>query len=432
MTFPIRSWQFALLLCAGVVAGLCSETALGEVLRSLSPQSRITAVQPMTGIVLWADSPQRQTDAIQLEFAYMKYDAIVTTAGVYNWNAVDDLLNGIAQRHHQAILRFYDTYPGQETTVPAYIKALPDYHETVGQSEGQRTVFPDWRHSELKSFILEFYTRFAERYDNDPRLAFLETGFGLWAEYHIYDGPSILGQTFPDKSFQATFLQHLNATFTTTLWMISIDAADDSMTPLAEQPALLGLAFGVFDDSFLCENHSQTNEPNWDFFDRTRWRRSPAGGEFSYYTAQDQSDALAPNGPHGVSFEQAARDFHITFMIGNDQPNYQPLSRIREAGQACGYRFRVTEFACAADASRVKIENFGVAPLYYDAWVAVNGVRATVSLKGLAPGEIRECLVAAGGPSPQLTIECDRLVPGQRIQYEANLTNAAVDWTIYQ
>jgi hypothetical protein len=41
-------------------------------------------------------------------------------------------------------------------------------------------------------------------------------------------------------------------------------------------------------------------------------------------------------------------------------------------------------------------------------------------------------LVAAGGPSPQLTIECDRLVPGQRIQYEANLTNAAVDWTIYQ
>ena len=69
MTFPIRSWQFALLLCAGVVAGLCSETALGEVLRSLSPQSRITAVQPMTGIVLWADSPQRQTDAIQLEFA---------------------------------------------------------------------------------------------------------------------------------------------------------------------------------------------------------------------------------------------------------------------------------------------------------------------------------------------------------------------------
>ena len=34
---------------------------------------------------------------------------------------------------------------------------------------------------ELKRFVKEFHTRFSARYDHDPRLAFVQTGFGLWA-----------------------------------------------------------------------------------------------------------------------------------------------------------------------------------------------------------------------------------------------------------
>ena len=43
---------------------------------------------------------------------------------------------------------------------------------------------------------------FAARYDDDPRIAFLQVGFGLWGEYHIYD---------PGESF--VFLLDVQNTF---------------------------------------------------------------------------------------------------------------------------------------------------------------------------------------------------------------------------
>ena len=43
----------------------------------ISLQSQITGVQPMTGIVLWADNAKRNTDAISLEYSYMQYTDIV-------------------------------------------------------------------------------------------------------------------------------------------------------------------------------------------------------------------------------------------------------------------------------------------------------------------------------------------------------------------
>lgn len=69
----------------------------------------------------------------------------------------------------------------------------------------------------------------------------------------------------------------------------------------------------------------------------------------------------------------------------------------------------------------VTIRNDGVAPIYYDAYPTVNGVRGSDSLRGLLPGTSVTASIAAGGSDPVLTIECDRLVPGQEIQFEADL-----------
>jgi hypothetical protein len=400
---------------AGVVLTLvCQDDAL----RPVPLRSKVAHVQPMTGIVLWSDATGVKTDAIQLEFSYLRYGDVVARAGEYDWAAVERLLDGIAGRGHQAVLRFHDTYVGRKTAVPDYLKKLPDYKETTAPSERKPTDFPDWSHPELQRFILEFYAKFAEKYDRDPRIAFLETGFGLWAEYHIYDGPMKLGKTFPDREFQEKFLRHLATVLRRTPWMISVDAAADH-APMKAKRELLDLPFGNFDDSFLCRQHAKENEPNWTFFGRDRYLRAPAGGEFSYYTDHDQKEALAPGGPHGVPFEKAAKEFHITFMIGSDQPTYRKMDRIREAGLACGYRFRISEFRTGGGRSKVTVSNQGVAPLYHDAFVAVNGVRSKETLKGLRPGENRTFEVASEGE--KLTIESDRLVAGQRIEFDADL-----------
>ena len=184
------------------------------------------SVAPMTGIVLWDDNGENTTDAIQLEYSYVGYDQVVSEKGVYDWQTVDAKLTSIGARGHQAVLRFYFDYVGKPTTVPAYIKQLSDYSEVTAKSEGKQTGFSDWSHPELQTFVLQFYSELAKRYDNDRRLAFLQTGFGLWAECHIYDGPLDLGKTFPSKDFQARFAKHLDGTFKQLPWMISIDAAD--------------------------------------------------------------------------------------------------------------------------------------------------------------------------------------------------------------
>ena len=412
----------SVLLLAGLASLFSGEMVAraDDGFRPVPIKSQITRVQPMTGLVLWTTSEHNRTDAVQLEYSYMKYNAVVKRRGEYDWSSVDKLLDAVAGRGHQAVLRFYFVYPGQENTVPDYIKSLADYQETRGKSEGKATSFCDWSHPEQKRFTLEFYEKLAERYDRDPRLAFVETGFGLWAEYHIYDGPMKLGKTFPDKQFQAEFAQHLIKAFKQTPWLISVDAADDARAPYAGNGDLLKLPFGTFDDSFLCKQHKKENEPNWNALGRDRWKRAPAGGETSYYTTSDQKNFLAKDGPHGIPFEKAAAEFHLTFLIGNDQPNYQPIDRVRQAGLACGYKFQVVGFETSARQARVTVTNTGIAPIYHDAFVAVNGVRARESLKGLLPEEKRTFLVESGGDSPKLTIECDRLVHGQRIEFAAD------------
>ena len=116
-----------------------------------------------------------------------------------------------------------------------------------------------------------------------------------------------------------------------------------------------------------------------------------------------------------------AADFHVSFMIGDDQTRFQKSERIREASLSCGYRFQVEKFDASTTVSRLVISNTGIAPIYYDAFPSVNGIRSAESLKGLLPGQRRTFGVSAGGDKPKLTIDCERLVKGQSIGFDANL-----------
>lgn len=386
--------------------------------------ARVDGVQPMTGIVLWSDSKQASSGSIQLEFSYMLYNEVCKAKDSYDWSVVDKLLDEIAAHGHQAVLRFRYTYPGYSCAVPDYIKALPDYEATNGKSEGKRTEFPDWRCSELQRFHKEFHRLFAERYDEDPRLAYLETGFGLWAEYHIYSGPFVEGQTFPSKDFQKEFFEGMEKWFAHTPWLISIDAADDKYGPFSIFPKLLDGSFGNFDDSFMCKDHDDYNTESWSFFGTERYKRAPFGGEFSYYKSSDQKHCLDPEGIYGRRFEDEVAHFHMSFIIGNDQPSYQSWNRIEEASRSMGYRFEILDFRVKEGVgSGVLVKNSGVAPIYHDAYVCVNGIRSKYNLRSLMPGEsvwvsVEDRKISG---SPALSIACDRLVPGQVIGYDADV-----------
>lgn len=387
-----------------------------DLYHSIHLQKQITHVQPMTGIVMWASSSHSKTDYIQLEFLKLGYNDVVQQKGVYNWTTVEENLKSIASRKHQAILRFQETEPGQKTSVPNFIKAISTYKETHEKIDGQDTYLPDWSNLEYQSFFLEFYEKLAEKYDSDHRLAFLQVGFGLWAEYHINDGPEVIGGTFPSLTFQTRLFNKLAGLFRQTPWAISEDAHVSGRAPFAADSNLLKLKFGIFDDSFHLAWKPGYNLQGWIFFGRNRFQESPVGGEIMF---PDKTFAESVT----KQWEQQARSFGITFLLGEQWPPWTTMAKIGEHGLACGYKFQVTSFKANSKDSIVSVKNIGVAPIYYDAFMTVNGIRSQESLKGLLPGMQHEFHVSSGGdPSKiKLTIECDRLVSGQSIEFKAEL-----------
>ena len=421
-----------LLLALGLVSCSCGEKPVPEPGPDPDPaefgtrvplQSAITHVQPMTGIVLWNTSGSNKKEYVQLEFSYMLYNDVCKEKDVFDWAPMDKLLKEVAARGHQAVVRFRYTYPGYSCAVPDYIKEWPGYEATNGKSEGRKTEFPDWRCEELQRFHMEVHRRFAERYDKDPRLAFVETGFGLWAEYHIYDGPCVIGRTFPSHEFQAQFLPKMDEWFQDTPWLFSIDAADSKYAPFHKQKELLDLRFGNFDDSFMCEDWNGYNYSSWKFFGEERYKKAPLGGEFSYYSDYDQKHVLDKGGMYGRVFEDVVAKVHMTFIIGNDQPGKQTPERIAEAAMSMGYRFEIRDFQVKdGELAAVRIANVGVAPIYRDAFVEVEGVRGDLNLRTLMPGDeawVKIPCKATTASRP--AIACDHLVAGQEIQYQADI-----------
>jgi len=389
-----------------------------DLFRNIHLQGEITHVQPMTGIVMWAPSSKSEMDYIQLEFVKLGYNDVVQQKGVYDWSTVEGYLKSIASRKHQAVLRFRETEPGEKTTVPDFIKRLKNYAETYEQIEGKGTDLPDWSNPEYQEFFLDFYEKLAKKYDNDQRLAFLEVGFGLWAEYHINGGSEVYGGTFPSLAFQAQLFNKLPVLFRQTPWAISEDAHQSGRSPFAADSSLLKLKFGIFDDSFDRAWKPGYNLAGWNFFGRQRFQNSPVGGEILF---KDKGNAFAES--VAMEWKQQAQSFGITFLLGEQWRDVTTIEKIRDHGLACGYKFQVTSFKANSKQSIVSVKNIGVAPIYYDAFMTVNGIRSQESLKGLLPGTQYEFHVSSGGdPSKiKLTIECDRLVLGQSIEFTAEL-----------
>ena len=420
--------------------------------------SQVTSVQPMTGLVLWPDEADDRFKTYgkshALEFTYLAPCKVVKSCNddgsiVYDWSYLDDLLDEVKSRNHQAVLRFFYEYPGEKMVddkegtsgVPAYIKALPDYHETSKKVKGDgMTYYADWGNAELKRFTKQFYTDFAKRYQSDPRIAFVEVGFGHWSEYHIYDENGVdikFDGNFPSKEYQKEFFLHLSDVMANIPWAISIDASDSDYTPFTKDKDLQKLEFGLFDDSFMHEGHEKKsgdgyNEECWEAMGKDRWKTGVCGGEISYYDDSDQEKFTNPKGMYGHTWEEQSAKYHITFMIANNNPSgknsYNTASRFKECSMATGYHFEVTKCVTDGTQTKITVKNNGVAPLYRDAYFAIGSIRSDKSLKGLLTDESIELTIDAalqcdnkGYAVSNPVIVSDYILDSQTIEYDCNI-----------
>lgn len=399
----------------------------------------ITSVQPMTGLVLWRthDQVDKYASATTLEFSYCLACKVVTGKKdgqiQYDWSYFEDILNDIASRNHQGIIRFRYENPGNTevgatgaTAVPQYIKDMSDYKETYNNTESGKTYYADWTNAELKWFTKQFITDFNERYKDDPRIAVIQLGFGHWSEGHIYGTQLKLGVNFPSKEYQKEYFTHVSNTLEIP-WGMSIDGGDSYYSPVADDEELLALEFGAFDDSFMHAGHelasgSGWNEMCWDGIGKEyRWIKGICGGEISYYTSNDQKNFLNPNGMYGWTWEAAAAKYHISYMLASSAPGgkYATVERFREAGMASGYTFRVSDCRTNGSETRLTVSNQGIAPIYRDAFFAIGNVQSETSLRGLLPGKGMEIIIpVALNDANDLQIVSPFILPNQKIEFE--------------
>lgn len=399
----------------------------------------ITSVQPMTGLVLWRthDQVDKYASATTLEFSYCLACKVVTGKKdgqiQYDWSYFEDILNDIASRNHQGIIRFRYENPGNTevgatgaTAVPQYIKDMSDYKETYNNTESGKTYYADWTNAELKWFTKQFITDFNERYKDDPRIAVIQLGFGHWSEGHIYGTQLKLGVNFPSKEYQKEYFTHVSNTLEIP-WGMSIDGGDSYYSPVADDEELLALEFGAFDDSFMHAGHelasgSGWNEMCWDGIGKEyRWIKGICGGEISYYTSNDQKNFLNPNGMYGWTWEAAAAKYHISYMLASSAPGgkHATVERFREAGMASGYTFRVSDCRTNGSETRLTVSNQGIAPIYRDAYFAIGNVQSETSLRGLLPGKGMEIIIpVALNDANDLQIVSPFILPNQKIEFE--------------
>ena len=138
-----------LIIASSAIAFLATAAFTAD--RSVALNKEIETLEPMKGIVFWPDQAKDQKDlqkSISLEFSYCLPCAVVkgkTDDKIdYDWSSFEKMLDDIASRGHQAIVRFRIEYPSATienasgctekvkgaTAVPNYIKANKSYTET--------------------------------------------------------------------------------------------------------------------------------------------------------------------------------------------------------------------------------------------------------------------------------------------------------------
>ena len=207
--------------------------------------------------------------------------------------------------------------------------------------------------------VVALVEKLGECWDNDPRVAFVETGIvGLWGEQHD-PAPSAALQKVVGDAFTSSFRHKLL---------------------MNRYPGLFtDYNFGIYWDSFGHKEEIPTHMPlltSARFV--SRWKTAPMGGEtaFDWGTplGKDPTDALVHNADYIVQLIRELHWNHLGWLSNYDRTNPIAVANAARVQDALGYRFVLDEVRFTAnlrpgDAFRVSlsVRNTGSSPLYY-AW----------------------------------------------------------------
>lgn len=339
-----------------------------------------------------------------LEWFYLPVNAVHLDEGVFDWSALENQLNQVASRGHQAVIRFYYDHPGDVSGIPRFLLdagvKVRAYDEPVDLGGGG--LCPDYADEKMRSSMKEFIAEFGKEYDGDPRIGFITEGLlGFWGEWHNWPFDTDIADGKPDWTIPAEVYEEVYQAFD--------DAFDTTCLLVREPKADVDNAkyrTGYHDDSFAYATLSAGNGgQEWSYMSRmieqgvgNAWEYAPIGGEVypplqseyfmeEYYKVTPNPDT-DPNADmvNRQDWDACVQESHASFLLCDKVKSYSGTTRENaiEASKSLGYDMQLTAAWYAdsiKDSGKLKlnldIRNNGVAPFYYghETWPILIGVK---------------------------------------------------------
>ena len=366
---------------------------------------------PLKGLVPYSGDV-RASFPHALEFDTLPYSLLVKGYDEFDWQPLETLLDDIAKRGHQAVLRIFLEYPGRPGIIPEFLvkdglKVHTYLNTNTDPFPPAQVETPDYEDKNLRRSLQAFITALGRKYDGDPRIGFLTAGLlGTWGEWHTYPRAEL----FASKKVQIEVMDAYEAAFRVTPVLLRYPAGENTFQKAknAHRP------FGYHDDSFAWATLDTGKEGDEWFYmtalaaagpeAESKWKTQPIGGEIRPEAWGRVFDE-APGDPGIQDIRTCVETTHASWLLDSGMfeknPDTQRVRRAEALVRRMGYELHCPKVTIGEGADgkltvRLEITNRGVAPFYYD-WKGEWGLLSdgTVAragnlsgtLTGLLPGD---------------------------------------------
>jgi hypothetical protein len=360
--------------CWLIAAAVVREVSAEQLEHAPSPPDN-----PLKGLVPYSGMAG-MTFPHSMEFEYLRLSDLMKGALVFDWQPMEVLLTGIASRGNQAIFRVWVEYPGKESGLPKFLVEqgvkVTRWKNDPEQPPAGVSYSPDYADERLVQALESFITALGQRYDGDPRLAYLTAGLlGSWGEWHTWPRDDLFAPVKTQQRVLAAYQRALKRT--PVLLRYPAGEAHRGFAANANLP------FGYHDDSFAWGTLDSGKESDRWFYLATlkaagdsalnKWRTHPIGGEVRPEIWGQVHDAK-PEHAKAQDFLTCVEQTHVTWLMesGLFEKRAAPerYRRAVEQVRRMGYDFHVPNATITNEGGRVKVSvsvvNQGVAPFYRD------------------------------------------------------------------
>lgn len=401
------------LLFSCAATGRCQERKLEK---ALSPVDN-----PLKGLVPYArPTPGRFPHS--MEFSYLGLAELMNGPESFDWKPLEKLLNDVASRGNQTVVRVYMEYPGKENGIPKFLVEqglkVHTYLNTNTQPFPPTQVStPDYHDKNLRRALTNFIEAWGKKYDGDPRIGFITAGLlGTWGEWHTYPREDL----WAPKETQIEVMDAYEKWFVKTPILLRYPAGKNH----EDKASNAERGFGYHDDS-LCWATLKTSKKSDDWFyipvleeagknAVNKWKRAPIGGEIRPEVWGKIFDKKTDI-PQAQPFDECAKQTHLSWCMDTgmfrEAAPKDRMERALNSVRRIGYDYHIPNCEFPESTSekqftlKISIINQGIAPFYYDwpfeaAFANEDGSitkQTTIpkwSLKGLLPRPTPHLLVS--------------------------------------